>query len=136
VGWHGPIINPRRRWIVAPAVSGQRHPDGYDQGNVTRRSVNARGKFARYGKPAWLDRGWRARQLGRRPASSPIIHQGRVYVVNDNETGSFLLALDKLTGKELWKVARDEKSNWSTPVIWKNGLRTEIVTTGSSKVRS
>ncbi len=48
----------------------------------------------------------------------------------------FLLALDKLTGKELWKVARDEKSNWSTPVIWKNGLRTEIVTTGSSKVRS
>ena len=57
-------------------------------------------------------------------------------VVNDNESGSFLLALDQSTGKQIWKVARDEKSNWSSPVVWNNGLRTEIVTTGSNKVRS
>ena len=89
------------------------------------------------GQEIWSHRweGFRMRS-GWGPASSPIIHQGRVYAVNDNETGSFLLALDKLTGKQIWKVARDEKSNWSTPVIWKNGLRTEIVTTGSNKVRS
>lgn len=77
-----------------------------------------------------------ATRYGWGPASSPIIHQNRVYAVNDNETGSFLLALDKSTGKQIWKVARDEKSNWSTPFLWKNARRTEIVTTGSKKVRS
>jgi outer membrane protein assembly factor BamB len=69
-------------------------------------------------------------------ASSPIVHEGRVYVVNDNEEDSYLLALDAQTGAEVWRVARDEKSNWSTPFIWKNAQRTEIVTPGSGQVRS
>ena len=33
-------------------------------------------------------------------------------------------------------MSRDEGSNWSTPYIWKNDLRTEIITTGSKKIRS
>jgi outer membrane protein assembly factor BamB len=69
-------------------------------------------------------------------ASSPALHGDRLYIVNDNEEQSFLLALDKRTGKELWCVARDEKSNWSTPFIWKNNLRTEIITPGTGKVRA
>ncbi len=69
-------------------------------------------------------------------ASSPVVHEGRVYLVNDNEEDSYLLALDAKTGTEVWRVARDEKSNWSTPYIWKNALRTEIVTPGSGQVRS
>ncbi|MSR53360.1 MAG: serine/threonine protein kinase [Gemmataceae bacterium] len=68
--------------------------------------------------------------------ASPVLHGDRVYIVNDNERSSFLVALDKTTGKELWKVERDEKSNWATPFIWDNGKRTEIVTTGTKKVRS
>jgi outer membrane protein assembly factor BamB len=69
-------------------------------------------------------------------ASSPALHGDRLYIVNDNEEKSFLLALDKRSGKELWRVARDEKSNWSTPFIWQNNLRAEIITTGSGKVRA
>jgi len=68
--------------------------------------------------------------------ASPVLHGDRIYIVNDNEKSSFLVALDKKTGKELWKVERDEKSNWATPFIWENGKRTEIVTTGTKKVRS
>jgi outer membrane protein assembly factor BamB len=69
-------------------------------------------------------------------AASPVLHQDRLYLVNDNDEQSYLLALDKRTGKELWRVARDEKSNWSTPYVWENGQRTEIVTAGSGKVRA
>ncbi|HSQ54315.1 MAG TPA: PQQ-binding-like beta-propeller repeat protein, partial [Gemmata sp.] len=68
--------------------------------------------------------------------ASPVLHRDRIYIVNDNDKSSFLLALDKLTGKEIWKVDRDEKSNWATPFIWENGQRIEIVTVGSKKVRS
>lgn len=34
------------------------------------------------------------------------------------------------------RTARDERSNWSTPLAWKTPDRTEIVTTGTGKVRS
>lgn len=69
-------------------------------------------------------------------AASPAVHKGRVYIVNDNEQGSFIEALDAETGKTVWHVKRREKSNWSTPFIWENERRTEIVTPGSGRVRS
>ena len=70
-------------------------------------------------------------------AASPLLHEDRLYIVNDNTTESFMLALDKYTGEEIWRIARDERgNNWSTPVLWENRLRTEIVTTGRFGVRS
>lgn len=70
------------------------------------------------------------------PAASPALHDGRLYVVNDNEEQSFAAAFDARTGRELWRVARDERSAWSTPFIWQNDRRTELVTVGERKVRS
>ena len=70
-------------------------------------------------------------------AASPVLHKGRLYIVNDNEEKSFLVALDAKTGKEAWRVDRyGEKSNWSTPYIWENKLRTEIITPGTRRNRS
>ena len=69
-------------------------------------------------------------------AASPVLHKGRLYIVNDNEEQSFLVALDAKTGKEVWRVKREEKSNWSTPYIWENKLRTEIITPGTKKNRA
>ena len=69
-------------------------------------------------------------------AASPVLHEDRLYIVNDNEAQSFIVAFDTRTGDELWRVDRDEGSNWSTPFIWENNVRTEIVTTGTDKVRS
>jgi outer membrane protein assembly factor BamB len=68
--------------------------------------------------------------------ASPVLYKDRIYVVNDNTTQSFLAAFDKRTGKEIWRVNREERGNWSTPLVWENALRTEIVTAGTVKVRS
>jgi outer membrane protein assembly factor BamB len=70
-------------------------------------------------------------QMGWGTGSSPVLEGDRLFVVCDNEEKSFLVALDKKTGDELWRIPRDEKSNWSTPFIWKNKVRTELVTSGS-----
>jgi outer membrane protein assembly factor BamB len=70
------------------------------------------------------------------PASSPVVHKDRVYIVNDNDDQSFIAAYDARTGADIWKVNRDEGSNWGTPFVWENGLRSEIVTAGTDKVRS
>jgi outer membrane protein assembly factor BamB len=69
-------------------------------------------------------------------AASPVLHNGRLFVVNDNEERAELFALDAKTGDELWRVDRDEKSNWATPFLWENEQRTELITCGSRAVRS
>jgi outer membrane protein assembly factor BamB len=68
--------------------------------------------------------------------ASPALDDERVFIQCDNEEKSFLVALDKKTGKEVWRVKRDEKSTYCTPLIWKNSKRTELVTSGGRKVRS
>lgn len=69
-------------------------------------------------------------------ASSPVLHNGRLYIANDNEDQSYLLALDKTTGQRIWRVDRNERTTWSTPFVWENSRRTEIVTVGRERVRS
>jgi outer membrane protein assembly factor BamB len=69
-------------------------------------------------------------------AASPVLHDGRLFVVNDNEDHSFLVALDAATGRHLWRVERDEKSNWSTPFVWQNDRRVELIVPGTKRVRS
>lgn len=68
--------------------------------------------------------------------ASPIMHNGRVIFTYDNEEESFIASLDGKTGKQIWKVDRDEKTTWATPLIWKNTIRTEIVTSGKNRICS
>jgi outer membrane protein assembly factor BamB len=69
-------------------------------------------------------------------ASSPVLHGDRVYIVNDNDEQSFIAAYNTRSGDEIWRTSRDEGSNWTTPFVWENDLRTEIVTAGTQKVRA
>ena len=75
-------------------------------------------------------------RLGWGSAASPVLHDGRLYIVNDNDDQSYVMALSAETGAELWRKDRDEGTNWSTPYVWENDKRTELVTTGTDKVRS
>jgi len=69
-------------------------------------------------------------------ASSPVLHGDRLYILNDNDDESWLACFDKHNGDEIWRVPRDEKSNWGTPFVWENAARTEIIAPGTGKVRS
>src|SRR5262249_13522265 len=74
--------------------------------------------------------------MGHGTGSSPVLHGSRLFLQCDNEQESFLVALDTKTGKELWRVRREERSGWSTPFIWQHKKVTELVTAGSRSVRS
>ncbi len=69
-------------------------------------------------------------------AASPVLYEDKLFIQNDNDEQSFLVALNKKTGEQIWRVERDEKSNWATPYIWKNQQRTELVTAARGKIRS
>jgi putative pyrroloquinoline-quinone binding quinoprotein len=93
--------------------------------------------FDMNGKPVWskpmgpftFRNGWGS-------ASSPALSDDRLFIVNDNETDAFIAAYDKRTGREIWKRARPKETNWTTPFIWKNDRRTELVVPATSKTIS
>jgi outer membrane protein assembly factor BamB len=70
-------------------------------------------------------------------AASPALVNDLIVIVNDNEKQQFIAAFNKNTGKQVWRTNRsirvrgaDRQTGWSTPYIWKNSGRTEIVTIG------
>jgi outer membrane protein assembly factor BamB len=89
------------------------------------------------GKPLWSKK-WAPfkTRYGWGTAASPVVYKDKVYVVNDNDEQSFIIALNKKTGAEMWRAEREVGTNWATPYIWENELRTEIITPGTKKVRS
>ncbi|HET9479286.1 MAG TPA: PQQ-binding-like beta-propeller repeat protein [Pyrinomonadaceae bacterium] len=68
--------------------------------------------------------------------AAPLLLRDQLFVVFDHEGGSFIVAVDKRDGKELWRSARDESSSWSTPLAIEHNGRTEIVVSATNKVRS
>jgi outer membrane protein assembly factor BamB len=67
--------------------------------------------------------------------SSPTLAGDQIIILNDNEKQPFIASYDKRTGKPLWRTDRTvgnhvRKTSWSTPFVWKNTLRTEIVAVG------
>lgn len=69
-------------------------------------------------------------------ASSPVLEGDKIFLVCDNNEQSYVMALDTRTGKEAWRENRQERSTWSTPLVWRNVKRTELVVMGSSYIRS
>lgn len=68
--------------------------------------------------------------------NSPTIYKDKIVVLWDNEAGSFIVALDKKTGKDVWKVERDEKTSWASPLIVEVNGKAQVITAASNKVRS
>src|SRR5262245_19739257 len=67
--------------------------------------------------------------------SSPVLYGDTLVVCWDHEGDSFLYAFDKRTGKILWKVARDEKTSWSTPLIIEHQGKPQVIVSATKRVR-
>jgi outer membrane protein assembly factor BamB len=63
-------------------------------------------------------------------ASSPVIHEGKVVVLCDVQTNSFLAAFDLADGKQLWRTPRRDVPTWSTPTVAKAGGPAQILVNG------
>src|SRR5262245_31114528 len=88
------------------------------------------------GEPVWKKDLGKFRTMHGWASSSPALDGERLFILCDNEDKSFLLALDRKSGEERWRVDREEKSSWGTPFVWRSSGRTELVTCASKLVRS
>lgn len=67
---------------------------------------------------------------------SPFLYKDRIFIQWDSENKSFMVAIDKKTGKEIWRVDRDEKSSWATPFAVDINGKIQVITTATNQVRS
>lgn len=67
--------------------------------------------------------------------SSPTVVGNKIIVPWDHEGDSFLFALNKATGKTIWKTSRDEPSCWATPLVVQHGNGKQIIMNGESYAR-
>jgi outer membrane protein assembly factor BamB len=75
-------------------------------------------------------------RLGFGEGVAAVLDGNSLYLKFDQEQGSFLLALDKQTGKEIWRVSRDEGSSWSPPLMVTYEGRKQLVVSATTRVRS
>ncbi len=83
------------------------------------------------GEPLWSkDLGVYEMRADWGTSSSPVLFAGKLFLQVDNEQQSFLVALDAKSGDELWREKRDENSQYSSPMIWQNSQRNELIVGG------
>lgn len=69
--------------------------------------------------------------------SSPILFEDKVIVNGDHDGDSYLVALDRATGKTVWKIPRPNKTrSYCVPLIRELGGRTQMVLSGDKSVAS
>jgi outer membrane protein assembly factor BamB len=73
-------------------------------------------------------------------AASPALYKDRLFVTSDHSPRAWMMAAyNTADGKELWRVDIPKEQTaygWSSPFVWENERRIEIVTAGDRRVRS
>lgn len=68
--------------------------------------------------------------------STPAVYKDKVFVQWDHQQKSYLYALDKNTGKEVWTAEREEITSWATPLVVEVNGKAQVITSATNKVRS
>jgi outer membrane protein assembly factor BamB len=72
---------------------------------------------------------------GHGEGSSPLLYRDTLVINWDHEEQSFLVALDKRTGKQLWRVPRAEDSSWATPIVVEHAGKAQVIVPGTHRLR-
>ena len=108
-------------------------------GDVLIASFESRGIYAYdlAGTKLWdVDLGDKRMRSEFGEGTTPALYKDRIFVVWDHQGESFIVALDKKSGKELWRTKRDEIDSWATPLVVEADGKAQVVTSGMRRVRS
>jgi outer membrane protein assembly factor BamB len=72
---------------------------------------------------------------GHGEGSSPALYENTLIVNWDHEGKSFIVALDKRTGDEKWRIERKEVTSWASPIIVEHEGKPQVIVSGTSRVR-
>ena len=69
--------------------------------------------------------------------TSPVLFEDLVIINGDHDGDAYIVALERETGDERWRIMRENKTrSYVTPIIRKIGERTQMILSGSKSVAS
>ena len=114
-------------------------PSAVTNGEVLCAFFGSRGLYCldMDGQPRWdHDFGDMEIRNGFGEGTSPALHGNTIVVNWDHQGQSFIAALDARSGREKWRVDRDEITSWATPLVVEHNGRLQVVTSATNRVRS
>jgi outer membrane protein assembly factor BamB len=122
------------------------HPDNtwasgspVTDGEVLVAHFGSRGTFAfdLDGNPLWQkDLGDMQTRMGFGEGTTPALYEDRVIINWDHEGDSFIVALDKTSGQELWRQSREEVTSWATPLVVEVDGRAQVIVPATGRSRA
>jgi outer membrane protein assembly factor BamB len=89
------------------------------------------------GKLIWKkDLGQMHSKHGHGEGSSPALYGDTLIINWDDEEQSFVVALDKSTGKQKWRVGRAEDTSWATPIVVEHQGKAQVIVPGTNRLRA
>jgi len=75
-------------------------------------------------------------KAGLGPGTSPIVYRDLIILQCDQEMGdgSYIVALDRRTGDEVWRAIRTNRRSWATPLVIHTSARDELIASGAESV--
>lgn len=89
------------------------------------------------GRLVWKHAAGTVANMGLGDGSSLVLHQNLVVVQCDQDfdgAGSFVLAVDKNTGKQAWKAQRNDPASWATPLVIPTPAGPGLIVSSSKRV--
>ena len=92
------------------------------------------------GKFIWKTNLGKIAKMGLGHGISPVLYKNLIILQCDQEDGgpdvSFIAAVDKRSGKEVWRVRRNQRKTWATPLLVNAGSHTELIASGAETIVS
>ena len=89
------------------------------------------------GKLLWAkDLGDKRMRMEFGEGQTPVLHGNTIVVQWDHQGPSFITALDKTTGKELWRTERQEIDSWGTPLVVEHNGKAQVIASAMNRVTS
>lgn len=136
--WEQPIVEKLASYPIHPSNSWQTETPAADDNGVYV-FCGAAGVLSAFGHDGQLR--WKQEtevcrtSNGFGTGSSPAVVDGKVIVQLYGEESAVVRCFDTLTGKLVWQFERPEKgTSWSSPLVWRNSLRTEVVCSGGDRL--
>ncbi len=88
------------------------------------------------GKQVWKKSLGGIAKAGLGPGTSPVLFENLIILQCDQEMGdgSYIIALDRADGREVWRQQRTTRRSWATPLIVKTAKRPELIASGAEVV--
>jgi len=89
------------------------------------------------GKIQWKrDFGQMEKRMSFGEGASPFLYKNNILILWDHEGDSYLYNVDKKTGKDIWKLERDERTSWSSPYVIEVNGKEQVITSATTNIRS